>query len=895
MGRNWVTGTWNKWGLDSLTDNFQRVIFTIKDWQNRLVGQAITNAAIITDDHKAQQSSRPISEVQGPSFDGSNFPLAGPVSQGGFMNHGLTLVNRNSFSTPDLQSLQHSNYGWMPQQYKCQGFDSNINANVGLPASRTSSRPPSPSGPSGPQSKRRKGSGNGSSKLRSSLMMTKIDPSGSVRVGAPSIGPTSTSGPSLFQPLPPANASFEELSAQPVSNHLKPTPPAANIPDTNSWHHSQYVENPRGHQIAFSTPASARQSQITSPESSPESNNHNHDQSLNQGQTAESQMDNSVQHANVHSFTTLHKVTPAEGPKSGGVEVTCLGEGFGQGLQVFFGDNAAVITNFYGTTAFVCILPPSAFTGSIIVKVRNPTNYNVDLPPHDPVRFVYIDNGEQDTMKLALHLLNQQFSGGTAKTWEVTQKLLSSFGKTSSTDGGSSNLKQQESGLDLSRASSSHLQDLETVVIQCLEIVDLDENPNRVNLNYCGDNGQAMLHVGAASGFYRLVAGLLARGANPDVRDNNGMTPIHMASLHGHIQIIRKLRSTGADPTIRSLNGIGPAEIASTQEVRRTVEELGYHSRSISGEATPVRQLSRTSSLKSIKTHLGAEYPALSSKNGPIFTDSALVEGNNHLHGHAPELVPQDWSRPGTANKGCDGQTSIIDSHHKLNSDAAAFAATPAMSAWRDHMSAQIQQIQQSLHRALPLMLNLPDYQAYPVMRRISNLVPQRGPRTEMSDRDAEGVRKLKEVDHGWWDLITGLGSSPPAYDEIYPTSTRQLPGDKNRAMPRLVDKPVLDPRLDNFHDGAETSASSRDLRVGRHHSTKHQQQQDVDLRVRRVKRLRSDRRLFFIWVSKLLEIREKAVRLTVADSTTVTYCRGIPEGLGSIGLDLHRPSSPFP
>ena len=95
----------------------------------------------------------------------------------------------------------------------------------------------------------------------------------------------------------------------------------------------------------------------------------------------------------------------------------------------------------------------------------------------------------------------------------------------------------------------------EAAVLKCLDLIDLDDSPFQAHLNLQRPNGQSMLHISASLGFHRLVAGLLARGANPDLRDRNGMSPMHMAALHGHSNIVRRLRLAGGDPTLRSLLG----------------------------------------------------------------------------------------------------------------------------------------------------------------------------------------------------------------------------------------------------------------------------------------------------------------------------------------------------
>ncbi|KAH6681253.1 hypothetical protein EV126DRAFT_515527 [Verticillium dahliae] len=70
----------------------------------------------------------------------------------------------------------------------------------------------------------------------------------------------------------------------------------------------------------------------------------------------------------------------------------------------------------------------------------------------------------------------------------------------------------------------------ESQLLKCLELIDLDDVPGASSRSQ-EDTGQAMLHFGCSLGYHRFVAGLLARGANPDLRDKGGFTPMHMAAI----------------------------------------------------------------------------------------------------------------------------------------------------------------------------------------------------------------------------------------------------------------------------------------------------------------------------------------------------------------------------
>jgi hypothetical protein len=91
------------------------------------------------------------------------------------------------------------------------------------------------------------------------------------------------------------------------------------------------------------------------------------------------------------------------------------------------------------------------------------------------------------------------------------------------------------------------------------------------------------------------------------------------------------------------------------------------------------------------------------------------------------------------------------------------------MLAWRDNLVAQLQHFNESAQSAMPNLGNLngplaalQDYQAYPMVRRVSSLFPHRpSTRQQASSRE------------GWWETLTGTSiptpSLPPAYGDLFP------------------------------------------------------------------------------------------------------------------------------
>ena len=128
----------------------------------------------------------------------------------------------------------------------------------------------------------------------------------------------------------------------------------------------------------------------------------------------------------------------------------------------------------------------------------------------------------------------------------------------------------------------------------------MDESPHPPKFNLKRSNGATMLSMACSLGYTRFAAGLLARGANPDVRDNSGFTPLMMAAMHGHAQIVRRLILRGADPMTRSLRGYLAEELASSPEVVESLRRIPHHTRTRSAGAVSLR--SRASSAVSVRS-----------------------------------------------------------------------------------------------------------------------------------------------------------------------------------------------------------------------------------------------------------------------------------------------------
>lgn len=871
-----------------------RVIFTIKDYLGNLVAQAITSSIMITDDHKTH--ALPNLSAQNPNGLETQVHQAGgngcPSEQNPEI-HPTAVVDMNGFrishSTSDLQSLPRN-----PMLQYQPTMNTNITPQPSQSTSttltpRNLSRQASPSASGGPNAKKRKASGSG--KVPSGLAMTRLETSQAV--GGPS-APV-TSGPSPFTSNIPTFSAVPDHSllpptTMPAPHQFNTGPPTPNSNENaffSNNNRSQSMDNLAMHPL-YSAPASQHPSRAPSPNglrSTVQAYQQQHQvqhQVQQQAQIAQS-IANGLYgmplSLNPHRPPTIHKLIPSEGPKAGGIEVTCLGSGFCQGLEVMFGDSKATTTTFWGETSLVCLLPPAVSAGLVPVTFKHQHHQQQMQPfPTPPISkqqpfFKYVDDDEQQIIRTALLVLGHKMTGKMEDVQELARRIVgdgsNNWGASAGQSPAGTSQHSQVSGFN----AATFGVDVEATLLRCLDLIDLDDSPHMPRLNLRRPSGQTMLHLASSLGLHRFSAALLARGANPEPRDKSGYTPMHFAALHNHPQIVRRLMLSGADPTMRSLQGYTPADLATSEEVLKATRRIEHHTRTRSGGS----MRSRTSSATSLRS-VWEPLSTVQSRDGTAAVDNfeAIDDSDDSSIDDHEEDEREDtnedvfWmrSRRKSSVKPIASVTNI-PSLNVPNLEHAGGVASPtaAMTAFRDQLSAQIQHIQQTMHLNLPnlpqmptlSMSNLPDYQAYlpaaPMVRRISAMVPHMG-----AARQDSSEENTKEPEYKWWDLFTGNPSpEPPAYEDIYPhgdTDTKRTSAAQAAADAFVDDKctTLFDQETDVQAESSASGARSallETVRIGKKHSiSKEQQDQLRSEHAERVKKFRSDRNLFFIWVS---------------------------------------------
>ncbi|KAI0137320.1 hypothetical protein BJ170DRAFT_54975 [Xylariales sp. AK1849] len=853
------------------------VIFTIKDFQDRVIVQEMSSTIMITDDHKTHLPANP--PMQSSTANSSDTALVPVATEAATDGNSLEtpMPFRHPQSTSDLQSLEHNTSPSFQQPISGPGSSQGTSVTA---TPRNQSRQASPSSPSGPVSKKRKASG--PAKLPTGLAMTRLDTSHpSVVIPPPIINQsestavsaaTSPFSPSLANfPISSNGNSFYAQGPQPgLSSMQQPFTTGPPTPNSNSndqiftgANRNMSMDNLA--QPLFSAPVSAHPSRAPSP-------NHlrNEVNALQSNQLAQALYQPMNMGVPRPPSPMIHKIIPGEGPKSGGIEVTILGSGFTNGgLEVMFGEQRATTTTFWGESSLVCLLPPSPITGPVIVTIKQPRMPEQAAFVKNPPIFRYVDDNEEQLMRTALAVLGQKIGGNISDVADIARSILNTRGGGQQGWGPAAGSGGQAPG----GYNFEHAHSLESGLLRVLELIDLDDSVNKARINLRRSTGQTMLHLGCALGMIRFVAGLLSRGANVGARDKGGFTPLHFAAMTNQPEIVRRLMISGADPTMRSLSGLTPADVARSRDVLRVLRQVESHSRSRSGGSLHSRVSSATS-LRSLW-----DPPSMTSYRQDFLSDASdQAEPSDSYEDSSDdddEVANGEWldmRRPSILRT--PHQLSDIASPPVTDVPAGMASPTAAMTAFREQFAAQVQQLQQSMALHLqswpqfqmpqmpqmPHMPVLPDYHNYlhnaPVMQRIASLVPNIGG----SRPGSAGEQTPRDGDKQWWEVpsfFSGKEAAPPAYEDIFPQKDLDIKQATAAAAAAEYEADMKCATLYDQDQAVAESSKAREvptlLQIGRKNAiTKEQQEYLQRAHAARLKTGSSDKMLWFVWIPLL-------------------------------------------
>ncbi|WFD19927.1 hypothetical protein MCAP1_002169 [Malassezia caprae] len=275
----------------------------------------------------------------------------------------------------------------------------------------------------------------------------------------------------------------------------------------------------------------------------------------------------------------INKLVPAEGPTTGGIEVTVLGENFTEGIHCVFGDTPSTDTRVWSSTTLVCILPPSSRPGPVIVSLQGSPDVHSASQDSQPLQlFTYIDSTDRALMELALQVVGLQMTGQMASARDVAMRIVSasrgsdqsasSYSKDVQTTLAPNAKEMLSMGLRLYSSNASKLPSIQDSLLGFLTLLDVDINrsPHLNAIFACNTRGHTLLHLAVMHNLHRLVADLLRRGCPVNARDINGYTALHFAALHGWATVTKLLLQHGADPFEATAEGWIPMEIARRSE-----------------------------------------------------------------------------------------------------------------------------------------------------------------------------------------------------------------------------------------------------------------------------------------------------------------------------------------
>ena len=117
---------------------------------------------------------------------------------------------------------------------------------------------------------------------------------------------------------------------------------------------------------------------------------------------------------------------------------------------------------------------------------------------------------------------------------------------------------------------------------ECEKLLAEGALPDAVDERYCN----TPLMWAAMRGFAETVDRLLARGANPELRNSDGWTALVAAVWYGHAGACRALLQHGASPDVTAANEVPMLVVAATQGNRQVLKLLLDHGASLEGKCT---------------------------------------------------------------------------------------------------------------------------------------------------------------------------------------------------------------------------------------------------------------------------------------------------------------------
>lgn len=265
------------------------------------------------------------------------------------------------------------------------------------------------------------------------------------------------------------------------------------------------------------------------------------------------------------STPIIQRIIPVSGSIRGGIEVTLLGSGFVNGLVTKFGENRSISTHCWNDTTIVAKLPPSRIAGPVVVLFEG-------FSMADPQVFSYYDDTDRQLIELALQVVGIKMNGRLEDARDIARRIV---GSGTGLDANNAQQLQNVAGAT-NRATNLPLDELETMLLKCLNLVDFYTSDFTPNWQLSNSEGQTMLHLASCLGLTRFASALLERGCRLDIQDKSGFTALHFAALHRNEELVEMYLVNGAKDGMRTYTGKTYRELSESVQPLAKVSQSNY-------------------------------------------------------------------------------------------------------------------------------------------------------------------------------------------------------------------------------------------------------------------------------------------------------------------------------
>ncbi|KAI7896939.1 uncharacterized protein EV154DRAFT_410860 [Mucor mucedo] len=260
----------------------------------------------------------------------------------------------------------------------------------------------------------------------------------------------------------------------------------------------------------------------------------------------------------------LQRLIPNEGPTFGGVEVTVLGSGFRSGLTCMFGDVAASSTHYWSPNTLVCILPPAAEAGTVVVSFKE---HPLVVDSQDVTLFTYYNENDRALMELALQVVGLKMTGKVEDARDIAMRIVQGGNTGGNNNSGGSNTDKG----GRQNTNGTHQMSLERHIIQVLEVMSTFRDVESADVSITSAQGHTMLHLAAMLGFEKLTRTLIELGCDVDRTDKNGYTALHYCAWYNHLHVVHALLEGSADVEISNMWNKKPIHLTQNMSIRNSL------------------------------------------------------------------------------------------------------------------------------------------------------------------------------------------------------------------------------------------------------------------------------------------------------------------------------------